>query len=81
MPNTVYPAYAPAASLTLTATVSGGTGPYMYSWSNGGNSAFHYGKPGCYHRLYRTVMDQAGCPGTATKTVTVVNVADGKKGG
>ena len=80
MPNTVYPAYAPAASLTLTATVSGGTGPYMYSWSNGGTSASTMVSPVATTDYTVTVMDQAGCPGTATKTVTVVNVADGKKG-
>jgi hypothetical protein len=80
LPNTVYPAYAPAASLMLTANVSGGTGPYTYSWSNGATSASTTVSPGTTTVYSVTVLDQAGCPGTATKTVNVVNIADGKKG-
>ena len=37
--NTVYPAYAPASSLTLQANVSGGTAPYSYNWSNGATTS------------------------------------------
>lgn len=78
LPNTVYPAYAPASSLMLTATVSGGTGPYTYSWSNGATSASTTVSPLTATQYTVTVTDGAGCPGTATKTVNVINVADGK---
>src|SRR5678809_1004337 len=37
--NTVYPAYAPASSLTLQANASSGAGTYTYSWSNGATTA------------------------------------------
>lgn len=38
LPNTVYIGYAPASSLTLTSVVTGGTGPYNYTWSNGSHA-------------------------------------------
>jgi hypothetical protein len=80
LPNTVYPAYAPAASLTLTTTVSGGTGPYTYNWSNGATTSTTTVSPIVPTMYSVTVQDKNGCPGTATKTVNVMDVADGKKG-
>lgn len=78
--NTVYPAYAPASSLTLTASASGGTGPYGYSWSNGAMASTTMVSPTVNTTYTVTVQDQNGCRGTATKTVNVMNVAGGKKG-
>jgi len=78
--NTVYPAYTPASSLMLQANVSGGTGPYTYNWSNGATTAFTTVSPMATTTYSVTVKDQNGCPGMTTKTVNVVNVADGKKG-
>ena len=78
--NTVYPAYVPAASLMLQANVSGGTGPYTYNWSNGATTASTTVSPMATTTYSVAVRDQNGCPGMTTKTVNVVNVADGKKG-
>ena len=80
--NTVYPAYAPASSLTLHANVSGGTGPYSYTWSNGATTSSITVSPTVTTNYSVTVQDQNGCPGsgTATKTVNVVNVSGGNKG-
>jgi len=81
LPNTVYPAYAPAASLTLQANVSGGTGPYSYKWSNGGSNSSITVSPTVATTYSVMVTDQNGCPGnTASKTVNVINVAGGNKG-
>jgi hypothetical protein len=80
LPNTVYPAYAPASSLQLTASASGGTGPYTYMWSNGSTTASTTVSP-VVNTLYTvTVMDNNNCPGMATKTVSVMDVSGGKKG-
>lgn|GEM_PF-711187 len=79
--NTVYPAYAPAASLTLQASVSGGTGPYSYSWSNGIASTSIIVSPTSTTTYSVTVTDQNGCPGNmASKTINVMNIAGGNKG-
>ena len=80
--NTVYPAYAPASSLTLQANVSGGTGPYSYSWSTGATTSSITVSPIATTNYSVSVQDQNGCPGSgaATKTVNVVNVAGGKNG-
>ena len=80
LPNTVYPAYQPAGSLTLTANVSGGTGPYTYNWSTGATVASITVSPTATTQYTVAVKDQNGCPGMASKTVNVVNIADGKKG-
>ena len=80
LPNTVYPAYAPASSLMLQANVSGGTGPYSYSWSNGATTSSTTVSPTATTNFSVAVKDQNGCPGSATKTVNVVNVAGGNKG-
>lgn len=46
----------------LTAGVSGGTEPYTYNWSNGGNSSSVSGLPEGYYWV--TVQDQNGCSGS-----------------
>jgi CHRD domain/Secretion system C-terminal sorting domain len=78
--NTVYPAYAPASSLTLQANVSGGTSPYNYSWSNGSTGSSINVSPTVTTNYSVAVKDQNGCPGSATKTVNVVDVSGGKNG-
>ena len=82
LPNTVYPAYAPASSLTLQANVSGGAGPYSYTWSNGATTSSITVSPTATTTYSVTVQDQNGCPGSAsgTKTVNVVNISGGNKG-
>lgn len=81
LPNTIYPPYAPASSLTLQATVSGGTAPYSYNWSNGATTASTTVSPMVTTTYSVTVTDQNGCPGNmASKMVTVMSVAGGNKG-
>jgi hypothetical protein len=78
--NTVFPAYAPASSLTLQANVSGGTGPYSYNWSNGATTSSVTVSPTASTTYSLAVKDQNGCPGSATKTVNVLNISGGKNG-
>ena len=78
--NTVYPAYAPASSLMLQANVSGGTGPYSYNWSNGATTSSVTVSPTATTTYSVAVQDQNGCPGSATKTVNVINISGGKNG-
>jgi CHRD domain/Secretion system C-terminal sorting domain len=80
LPNTVYPPYAPASSLTLQANVTGGTTPYTYSWSNSATSSSITVSPTVATTYSVTVTDQNGCPGSASKTVNVLDVAGGNKG-
>jgi hypothetical protein len=80
LPNTVYPAYAPASSLTLATNVSGGTGPYTYSWSNGSTAATIKVSPTVTSTYSVMVLDQRVCPGAASKTVNVADIAGGKNG-
>lgn len=80
LPNTVYPAYAPASSLMLQANVTGGVSPYSYSWSNGATTSSITVSPAATTTYSVTVRDQNGCPGSATKTVNVVDVSGGNKG-
>ena len=80
LPNTVYPAYSPAASLMLQANVSGGTGPYTYNWSNGSVTASTTVSPTVTSTYTVMVTDQNGCPGSASKTINVMNVTGGNKG-
>ena len=78
--NTVYPAYAAASSLMLQASVSGGTGPYSYTWSNSATTSSVTVSPTATTTYSLSVKDQNGCPGSATKTVSVLDVSGGKKG-
>jgi len=78
--NTVYPAYAPASSLTLQSNVSGGTPPYIYNWSNAATSSSITVSPTVTTTYTLTVRDQNGCPGSATKTVNVVDISGGHNG-
>ena len=80
--NTVYPAYGPASSLMLQANVSGGTGPYSYTWSTGATTSSITVSPTATTSFSVAVKDQNGCPGSAsaTKTVNVVDVSGGNKG-
>ena len=80
LPNTVYPAYTPASSLTLVTAVSGGSGPYSYNWSNGSIASAVSVSPVITTQYSVTVQDQNGCTGTASKTVNVMDIAGGKKG-
>jgi hypothetical protein len=64
----------------LQANVTGGTAPYTYNWSNGASTASTTVSPTATTTYSVTVKDQNGCPGMTTKTVSMVNVADGKKG-
>ena len=78
--NTVYPAYAPASSIMLQANVSGGTGPYSFTWSSGATTSSVNVSPTGTSSFSVNVQDQNGCPGSATKTVNVVDVSGGKNG-
>jgi hypothetical protein len=77
--NTVYPAYAPASSITLTAQPSG-TWPYNYNWSNGATTQSITVSPTATTTYNVTVTDANGCTGTASKQITVkdVNCSNGK---
>jgi hypothetical protein len=72
--NTVYPAYAPASSLMLQANVSGGTGPYTYTWSNNATTNSITVSPTVTTTYSVAVADQNGCPGSATKTIQVADI-------
>ena len=78
--NVVYPAYAPASSLMLQADVTGGTGPYSYNWSTGSTTSSVTVSPTTTTTYSVAVKDQNGCPGSATKTVSVLDISGGKKG-
>ena len=78
--NTVYPAYAPASSLMLQSNVSGGTGPYSYTWSNSATTSSITVSPTVTTSYSLSVRDQNGCPGSASKIVSVINISGGKNG-
>lgn len=71
--NTVYPAYTPASSITLTAQAIG-TAPYSYNWSNGATTQSITVSPTANTTYNVTVTDANGCMGTASKEVIVSNV-------
>ncbi len=52
----------------IIAVGSGGTAPYTYAWSNGGNTATINNLAATNYTV--TVTDSRGCTGTATATVT-----------
>src|SRR5437762_4204466 len=78
LPNTVYSAYAPASSLTFHANVSGGTGPYLYNWSNSNTNSSITVSPIVTTTYSVTATDQNGCSGTGSKTVHVMDISSGK---
>ena len=78
--NTVYPAYAPASSLMLQTNISGGTGPYTYNWSNSATTSSVPVSPTSTTTYSVAVKDQNGCPGSATKIISVVDVSGGRNG-
>ena len=78
--NTVYPAYPSASSITLASNVTGGKDPYNYSWSNGATTSSITVNPASTTNYTLTVTDLFGCPGSAMKTVNVVDVSGGTKG-
>ncbi len=81
LPNTVYPPYSPATSLTLQANVSGGTAPYSYNWSSNATTASITVSPTATTTYSVTVTNLNGCPSnTASKMVVVMNIAGGNKG-
>jgi hypothetical protein len=80
LPNTVYPAYTPAASLTLQSNVAGGMGPYTYNWSNGSSSDAITVSPNVSTLYSLMVHDQNGCSGSSSRMVNVVDISGGKKG-
>lgn len=75
--NTVYIGYPPASSITLTSTVSGGTAPYTYTWSNGSHANTITVSPTVITTYTLTVTDANGCTGTASKTINVIDVRGG----
>jgi hypothetical protein len=77
--NTVYIGYTPASSITLTASPSGGTAGYTYSWSNGSTSSTATVSPAVNTVYSVTITDQNSCQATATKQIVVMDVRAGKK--
>lgn len=71
--NTVYPAYGPASSITLSAQALGAS-PYSYNWSNGATAQSIIVSPTSTTTYTVTVTDANGCIGTASKEITVKNV-------
>lgn len=78
--NTVYPAYAPASSLTLQANATGGNGTYTYNWSNSATTSSITVSPTVQTTYTVNVKDQNNCPGSASKVVKVMNISGGKNG-
>ena len=56
---------------SVTANVSGGTGPFTYSWSDGGTNALNSGLSIGTYSL--TVLDSCGASATASVTITQPN--------
>lgn len=76
----VYPGYAPAECTDITATVSGGSGNYAYSWSNGSTSASINVCPNHTCDYEVTVTDlQTNCTATSTITIEAEDVSCGNK--
>jgi hypothetical protein len=79
MANTVYPGYAPASSITLTADASGGSGTYSYVWSNGATTKSITVSPATTTTYTVNVKDGSSCTATASKQVNVTDVRCGNK--
>ncbi|MDQ3550753.1 MAG: choice-of-anchor J domain-containing protein, partial [Bacteroidota bacterium] len=86
-PNTVYIGYQPASSITLNATVTGGTSPYNYKWTIGSSSGRGFSNatsvtvnPTTTSTYYLNVEDAYRCVADATtKTINVIDVRCGPK--
>jgi hypothetical protein len=84
--NTIYRGYGPS-SVTLQATVSGGTSPYTYRWTLGStsgpvvsNSASCSIGPSSSTTYYLSVKDKNGCNAEVVqKTINVVDIRCGAK--
>lgn len=77
--NTVYIGYAPASSINLNATASGGTPGYSYSWSGGATSSSVLVSPTDNTNYSVTVTDANGCQATATKNIDAIDIRCGRK--
>ncbi|MCD6062644.1 MAG: C-terminal target protein, partial [Flavipsychrobacter sp.] len=76
-PYTIYLGLGPQ-SVTLSASVSGGTAPYSYSWTNVTSTASSVSVSPTTTKTYTlTVTDAKGCNKTATKTITVIDIRSG----
>jgi uncharacterized delta-60 repeat protein len=73
-PNTVYPGYPPASSITIRANTSGGDGNYTYLWSDNSTSQNITVSPLSETTYSVSVIDGIGCLQTASKTISVINV-------
>jgi hypothetical protein len=81
LPNTIYTGYAPASAITLTANVSGGTGPYIFNWSTGSHDPSITVSPTEPTTYNVTVTDASGCSSnTASVSINVIDVRSGKNG-
>lgn len=78
--NTVYPGYAPAATITLTAQVTGGSANYTYKWSTGANTPSITVSPTSEITYTITVLDARNCSSTGSKVVKVTEAICGNKG-
>lgn len=79
--RTVYPGYAPSACTTLTANVSGGTGPYTYLWSTGETTQSIEVCPATSTDYTVTATDANGCIEVSGAIhVEAVNVQCGNNG-
>ena len=72
--NTVYPGYAPASSIQLTANATGGTPGYTYSWSSGSLTSTTTVTPVVNTNYNVIVTDSRGCKATASKNINVVDI-------
>ncbi len=72
--NTIYLGYGPS-SLTVNATVNGGTAPYTYAWSTGASSqSISVSAEGTY---IVTITDAKGCQTTSSIVINVLDVRCG----
>ncbi|MGS2764711.1 LamG-like jellyroll fold domain-containing protein [Sinomicrobium sp. M5D2P9] len=78
VPNTIYPGYDPAETLTIRANAFGGEGNYTYLWNTGQNTeTIDVSAEGTYSV---TITDAKGCSATTQISIAEVNVGCGKWG-
>jgi len=79
LPNTIYLGYGPK-SVTLTASVPDGFGPYTYSWSPvSGTSGSLNVSPVVTTTYTVTITNVYGCTSTVSQTIAVIDIRDGNK--